>query len=270
MKSRLLKGLIIVIALPALIFPTLALGYILYRGLPELGVMILLDSSSVPYGLGGQIIGSLLLMIGAFLIATPVALGLAVWLQTKPQNACWLDSVTNILYLLQGIPPIVYGLCGLVVLVQLLDWGISLLAGVVVLAAIILPMLTLNFSHILNRIPPEYTEAGFSLGLGPAGVLMRIWLPAAWQGLVTAILLSLARTLSETAPILFTATVFSGVIWPASWFSPVTTLQTHIFFLAQEGLDAQAINSAWAAAVILIGLISLFSLAALWLRYRHP
>ncbi len=270
MKSRFLKGLIIVIALPVLIFPTLALGYVLYRGLPGLEAMTLLDADSNPHGLGGQMIGSLLLMIGAFLFATPVALGLAVWLQINPQKICWSGSVTNALYLLQGIPPIVYGLCGLVVLVHVLDWGISLLAGMGVLAAVIFPMLTLNFTHVLNRIPPEFTEAGLSLGLGPAGVLMRIWLPAAWPGVVTAILLSLARTLSETAPILFTATVFSGVVWPASWFSPVTTLQTHIFFLAQEGLDEQAINSAWAAAVILIGLISLFSLAALWLRRKYP
>jgi phosphate transport system permease protein len=66
-------------------------------------------------------------------------------------------------------------------------------------------------------------------GLGDGALIRRVWLPAAWPALLTGLLLGMARALSETAPILFTATVFSGVIWPDSLFTPVTTLQNHIF-----------------------------------------
>ncbi|HHJ38850.1 MAG: hypothetical protein AXA67_00265 [Methylothermaceae bacteria B42] len=266
MKGRLFKCFILIMALPAFVLPILVLGYILYQGVPSLMEIIGASNGRL---LTGQMLGSLLLMVGACLIASPVALGLAIFLHSKPQDSPWLSKISGLLYLLQGIPPIVYGLCGLAALVHLLQWGVSLLAGMVILSVVILPMLTLNCHHALNRIPAEYTEAGRSLGLGQKDILIRVWIPVAWPGLVTAILLSLARTLSETAPILFTATVFAGVIWPGSWFSPVTTLQTQIFYLAQEGLNDQAIHSAWAAAMILVALISLFSLAALWLRHRY-
>jgi len=175
----------------------------------------------------------------------------------------WLLSL---LHLLQGIPPIVYGLCGLIVLVHMLHWGMSLLTGMTILAVIILPMLVLNTVHAIDRIPLERTEAARALGLSSGQIIRRVWLPAAWQSLLTGLLLGMARALSETAPILFTATVFSGVAWPDSLFSPVTSLQTHIFYLAQEGGNAAAVDIAWASAVILVALVTTLSLTASALR----
>ncbi|WP_022947364.1 PstA family ABC transporter permease [Methylohalobius crimeensis] len=267
MSSRIAQALIALLALPALVLPAAILGYILMRGLPGLGRIFSADEAAgfgLGEGLTGQIAGSLLLTTGACLVAAPVALGLAVWLHLRQSDANrpWL----TLLHLLQGIPPIVYGLWGLAVFVHLLHWGVSLLAGILILAAVILPMLTLGSLDALARIPPERTEAARALGLSDSAIVARVWLPGAGTGLATGLLLAMARTLSETAPILFTATVFSGIIWPDSWFSPVTTLQTHIFYLAQEGVDPRAIDNAWAAAVVLIGLVLTFSLTALWLR----
>jgi phosphate transport system permease protein len=171
-----------------------------------------------------------------------------------------------LLNMLQGIPPIVFGLCGLILFVHLLQWGVSLLTGAVVLAAVILPLLVLNTIAALERIPFEQTEAAQALGLSHAALIWRVWLPQAWPGIVTGLLLAMARALSETAPILFTATVFSGVVWPDSIFAPVTTLQTHIFYLAQEGNNAQATQVAWGSAVVLIFIVAVFGLLARWLK----
>ncbi|GAB6067932.1 phosphate ABC transporter permease PstA [Methylothermus subterraneus] len=252
MKTWTVKVLISLLALPALLLPVVALGYILGRGIP--GLRQVLGGEAEGFGLGGglagQAVGSALLTAGACAVAAPVALGLAVWVRLYRKDR-WLTG----LYLLQGIPPIVYGLCGLAVFVQLLHWGICLLAGILTLAALILPPLTLSALEALARVPQEQTEAAFALGLSQWAVVARVWLPGAGAGLATALLLAMARTLSETAPILFTAAVFSGIVWPDSLFSPVTTLQTHIFYLAQEGVDERAIDTAWAAAVALIGLV---------------
>jgi len=258
-----MKVVLIFLAIPALILPTAALIYIIIQALPALHLNLFFGDD------GNQIIsqisGSLLLMSLACVLAAPIALSLALF------HAFWASPkqkivLMTVLHVLQGIPPIVYGLCGLVLLVHLLHWGISLLVGAVILAVVVLPLLSTNAIHALERIPKEQTEAGFALGLNKTSIITKVWLPSAWPSMLTGLLLSMARALSETAPILFTATVFSGITWPDSIFSPVTSLQTHIFYLAQEGSNIQAIQTAWASAVVLLALVLSFSLTACFLR----
>lgn len=266
------KVLILFLALPALLLPAAALGYILYQGLPALSWEFLFSAAEgagfgVSSGILAQLIGSLLLALMAVLLATPLALGSACYylLLASPRQRRWLAAL---LHLLQGIPPVVFGLFGLILFVHLLQWGVSLASGAVILAAVILPMLVLNSIASLERLAHDYTEAGQALGLSHAAVIGRVWLPLAWPGILTGQLLGMARALSETAPILFTATVFSGVVWPDSLFDPVTTLQTHIFYLAQEGNNPQVIEVAWGSAVVLLGMVAGFSLLARWLAPR--
>jgi len=270
MNERRAKILTMLLALPALLLPAACLLYILFKGVPALDwAMLGGGTQAAAFGsitsLWPQIAGSLLLMLGACLLAAPVALGGALF-YALAANARQRRALLAMMHLLVGVPPIVYGLCGLIVLVHLLHWGISLLTGMVILAAIILPMLLLNSVNALARISNGKTEAARALGLSNGQLIRRVWLPAAWPGLLTGLLLGMARALSETAPILFTATVFSGVRWPDSLLSPVTSLQTHIFYLAQEGANARAVDVAWASAVILVLLVTALSFSASALR----
>ena len=270
MTERCAKTLIIMLALPALLLPAVCLLYILFKGIPALDwAMLSATNQASAFGsitaLWPQITGSLLLMLGACLLAAPVALGGTLF-YALIANVTQRKALLGIMHLLVGIPPVVYGLCGLIVLVHMLHWGISLLTGMVILAVIILPMLLMNSVNAIERIPGGKTEAARALGLSNGQLIRRVWLPAAWPGLMTGLLLGMARALSETAPILFTATVFSGVTWPDSLFSPVTSLQTHIFYLAQEGANAGAVDIAWASAVILIILVTVLSFGASALR----
>ena len=268
-NRRLTIILLIGFAAPAVLIPAAVLGYILFHGLSGLVRLTAGGAlASVLTEIKGQMIGSILLTGGACVIAFPVALGVALWLQ-QPEGRRWRRTWQILLHLLQGIPPLVYGLCGLGLLVHLFHWGISLAAGVVVLATVILPQLTLNCLAALQPVPGERIEAARCLGLSEAAVIRRVLLPGAAPGLITALLLAMARTLAETAPILFTAAVFSGIAWPKSLFSPVETLQTHVFYLAQEGLDQQAIDAAWVTAVVLILGVSVCSLAALRSRWHR-
>ncbi|MDQ6953738.1 MAG: ABC transporter permease subunit [Mariprofundaceae bacterium] len=266
-----MKWFLMLLALPAFLFPLASLVYILSHAWDSLSWSLIFgaeESSSMieaGQGLWPQIIGSLWLMLWACILSLPVAISLALF-HALYASRRQQRGLMMILQLLQGIPPIVYGLCGLIVLVHLLHWGISLAAGGVILAVIVLPLLTSNMIHALERIPMEQTESAKALGLSPVQIIGRVWLPLVWSGVLTGILLAMARALSETAPILFTATVFSGVDWPDSMLSPVTSLQTHIFYLAQEGSDAHAVGVAWASAAILLMLILCFSLLALVLR----
>lgn len=264
------KTLTMMLALPALLLPAACLLYILFKGIPALDWAMLIGSSQAEaFGsvtaLWPQITGSVLLMLGACLLAAPVAFGGALF-YALAASVRQQKALLGMMHLLVGIPPIVYGLCGLIVLVHLLHWGISLLTGIVILSVIILPMLLLNSVNAINRVAVSKTEAAQALGLSNGEIIRRVWLPAAWPALMTGLLLGMARALSETAPILFTATVFSGVAWPDSLLSPVTSLQTHIFYLAQEGANAQAVDIAWASAVILVALVTALSFSASALR----
>jgi len=264
-----------ILALPALLLPLACLIYIIVQALPALNWELIVgsnsaanmfgDAASAGHGLWSQISGSLLMMGLACVLAAPIALSIALfhelWASPRQQRI-----LITLLQILQGIPPIVYGLCGLVLLVHLLHWGISLAAGGVILAVVILPLLSSNAIHALERIPVEQTESAKALGLSSGVIISRVWLPMAWPGMLTGLLLAMARALSETAPILFTATVFSGITWPDSIFSPVTSLQTHIFYLAQEGSNQHAVDMAWASAAVLLALVICFSLSARFLR----
>ncbi|MDQ6983033.1 MAG: ABC transporter permease subunit [Mariprofundus sp.] len=270
MNERNAKILTTMLALPALLPPAACLSYILFKGIPVLDWAMLIGSSqAIAFGsistLWPQITGSILLMLGACALAAPVALGGALF-YALAANIRQRQTLLGMMHLLVGIPPIVYGLCGLIVLVHVLHWGISLLTGMVILAVIILPMLLMNSVNAFDRIPGGKTEAARALGLSNGQLIRRVWLPVAWPALMTGLLLGMARALSETAPILFTATVFSGVVWPDSLFSPVTSLQTHIFYLAQEGANAEAVDIAWASAVILVILVTALSFGASALR----
>jgi len=272
-----MKFILILLALPAFLLPAACVVYIISQGLPAMDWSLLAGSSSAEHtaasgnmagaghALWHQISGSLLMMMLANILAAPIALSVALFhaLVANPRQK---NMLLSLLQVLQGIPPIVYGLCGLVLLVHLLHWGISLAAVAVILAVIILPLLSSNMIHAFERIPVALSESATALGLSKADMVVRVWLPASWVSILTGLLLAMARALSETAPILFTATVFSGIAWPDSLFSPVTSLQTHIFYLAQEGSNQHSIDVAWASASVLLLLVLCFSLTALFLR----
>jgi len=270
-RNQLIVVTVGLLAIPAILAPLVCLFYLIVQGVSAWDWALFSGSDSHDAMLSAnltiwpQILGSLALMLGACALALPIAIGVALFHVLRASTR--LQAVTlMLLHLMQGIPPIVYGLSGLVLFVHLMHWGISLLTGQVILAVIIMPLFVENIIKAIERIDINMTQAARSLGLSDAIIIWRVWLPHAWSGILTGLLLGMARALSETAPILFTATVFSGVSFPESLFEPVASLQTHIFYLAQEGASDQARGAAWASALILITLISVLSIGAGALR----
>ena len=115
-------------------------------------------------------------------------------------------------------------------------------------------------------IPKIYHENAAALGLNKSQIIWRVTLPQSFHGIVTGSLIGLARAIGETAPIMFIATAFSGVTVPKSLVEPVSTLPTHILELAQQSTNPQALQNAWGASLILVLLVSSFSLLALFAR----
>jgi phosphate transport system permease protein len=249
----------------------LILAIVIWKGAPALAVDFLL-SESRDFGLSGgifyQAVGTMILMAGAVTVCLPVALGTALFQTEYLKSPRLKRAFRSLIYSLNGVPTILFGLVGYMVFGVLLDTGLSWLTGSLILAVMILPTMEISIQQAIESLPENYREAGTALGLSPWQLMQSIVLPQSAHGIVTGILLGLARAGGETAAIMFTATTFSGVLFPQSFSDPVPTLQTHILILAQEAINPQAIANAWGAGLVLIAMVLLLTLGSLVLRAR--
>ena len=251
----------------------LALVYVVaQRGAPALSWSFFTEQIRLVGAAGGifwNLIGTMILLGTAFILCTPMAVGLAlverVWLRGDGARR----AMRTVLYTLNGLPSILFGLFGFIVFVQWCGWGKSWLVGGIVLALSMLPTVTVALLERLKAIPAKYVEAAAALGLSRAQIVRAVLLPQAWGGLITGSLLGMARAAGETAPIMFTATIFAGATWPRGVVdSPVLTLPYHIFVLAQDSFDPAIGAKLWGTALVLLGIVFSLSLAALPTRLR--
>jgi phosphate transport system permease protein len=173
--------------------------------------------------------GSLLVMIGSVLIATPLGIISAIFCQYyAPRHIARVYRL--LLELLAGIPSVVYGFWGLVVLVPMINRlqppGTSLLAGIAILTLMILPTIALTAEASFANIPTEYLLGAASLGLSPWRTIWGIVIPTAKSGLITGIILETGRAIGETMAVLM---VCGNVVQiPRSLFAPMRTLTANI------------------------------------------
>ncbi len=215
-----------------------------------------------------QILGTILLVVTAGLISFPLALGTAIFKSEFLRRPALHRMFDLLVYGLNGVPSIIFGLFGLIFFVTLLGTGISWFVGSVILAIMILPAIVLATYQAINGIPQIYRESARALGLNRWQVIRTVILPQGLHGAVTGLLLGLARAAGETAPIMFIATAFSGVDIPGTLLEPVSALPTHILALAQQANDPRALQNGWSASLVLLSLVLLLSSAALYSRVK--
>ena len=246
------------------------LGTLFVKGLPAFHAGFLFEESR-DFGLAGgifyQAVGTLILMVTAVLWSLPVALG-SVLFQTEYLSGKFKTFLTQLTYILNATPTILFGLVGYLFFGVYLDKGVSWVTGSLILAVMILPTLQVTFREAVEALPEKYREAGMALGLSRPSQIRRIILPQCFYGLVTGVLLGLARAAGETAAIMFTATPFFGIQLPQSFSDPVPTLQTHILVLAQEAANPESMAQAWGAGLVLLGLVFILTLTAWAFRTR--
>ncbi|CAM4257630.1 phosphate ABC transporter permease PstA [Gillisia hiemivivida] len=247
-------------------------GVILWNGLPAIDFNFLSQASSNFGASGGiiyQIAGSVLMVLFSALICLPVAIGTAIFKSEYVISKKLHAIINTLIYSLNGIPSVIFGIFGLILFVNILGMGISWIVGSIILAMMILPTVTLSTYHSINSIPTVYRESSLSLGLTKWQVIRKVLLPQGFSGAVTGLLIGVARAIGETAPIMFIATAFSGVAFPNSFSEPVSTLPTHILALAQQATNPDALQNAWGSSLVLVTLVVLFSISALCFRLKH-
>ena len=220
-------------------------------------------------GVRDQLAGTVLLVAVTGVLAAPVglALGLGLAEYAPARLARWARTST---LTMGAVPSILLGLWGYWLFSSRLGWGKSWLAGSLALVVLTVPPVAVAVAAAVEALPHERREAALALGLRRDQLVRSVLLPQALPGLVTGLLLGLARAAGETAPLLFTATVFSGTgpIPDGVRDAPVTALPTHVFNLAQDSADPAAQHAAWGAALVLIAVAGLLVLAAAPARRR--
>ena len=247
------------------------IGAILIQGAQAISLEFLFMPARDFGAAGGifyQILGSILLVSVAGFIVLPIAIGTALYraeYERNPRRAYCIDLA---LYSLNAVPSITYGIFGLILFVNILGTGISWFVGSLILAMMMLPTVTLSAYQSMMAVSKDYRESSAALALSRAQQIRFVILPQSFHGIVTGLLIGLARAIGETAPIMFTATAFSGVTVPRSLYEPVASLPTHILALAQQATNPAALQNAWGASFVLVMLVMFFSALAYYARYK--
>ncbi|MDR2572999.1 MAG: phosphate ABC transporter permease PstA [Desulfovibrio sp.] len=215
------------------------------------------------------IVGTALLSAGALFVAFPTGVATAVYLHeyAGKSRAAWYIrlGIAN----LAGVPSVVFGLFGLAFFVTWCGFGVSILSGVLTLAALSLPVIISTAEEALRQVPDTYREASLALGATKGQTISRVVFPAALPGMLTGAILGVARAAGETAAIMFTAAVFYTPKTPDSPFSSVMALPYHMYVLATAGTEIEKTRPLqYGTALVLIALVLGMNIAAIILRDR--
>lgn len=247
-------------------------GAILLRGLPSVSWRFLTEQIRLVGADGGiffNLLGTGILISTALAVSAPMAFGIGLLHGVYLRSERGRNRLALLLYLLNGVPSLLFGLFGFIVFVKGLGWGKSWLCGGILLGFMILPTVSVSLMEKIQSLPRAYVESATALGLSTPQVIWSVIVPQSLGGWITGSLLGLARAAGETAPILFTATIFAGASFPKGIKeSPVLSLPYHIFILAQDSFDPAAGGKVWGTAVVLLVMVTALSLAALPFRLR--
>lgn len=229
--------------------------YIVAQGAPNLSLDLLFgEYSSRSPSIVPAMLGTLYLVLISLGIGAPIGILAAVFLsEYSKSNSPIVKVIRLAVETLSGIPSIVYGLFGYLVFVAYLKMGYSLLGGGITLALMVLPVIVRGVEESLRAVPNSLREASFALGAGKADTTFRIVLPCAMPGIITSIILSIGRVLSESAVLLVTVGMVVNRV-PASPLSPGTSLALDIYYFASYGYREEASATALVLLVLVLAL----------------
>jgi phosphate transport system permease protein len=210
-------------------------------------------------GIKSAILGTIEIVALASAIAVPIGIGVAVWLVEYGRNSWFASTVRFFVDVLTGVPSIVFGLFVYIVLVVGTGTTYAGYKGSIALSLLMLPVVIRSAEVILELVPAGLRESALALGAPRWKVIFSIVLPTALPGMVTGVLLAVARAAGETAPLLFTAASTHGTTFNLGQF--MNSLPVQIYDDVTSPTTA-VVNRAWGAALTLVTLILLLNLLA--------
>lgn len=239
----------------------LILGYLVYYGGRSLDwnffTKLPLPPGEIGGGMANAIVGTLEIVGIAALIGLPVGFLAGVYL-SEFEDKVFASAVRYVSDLLNGIPSIVVGLLGWALLVRPMK-GFSALAGSIALTVMLIPVVTRQTEQFLREVPNSLREGALALGANKWKMIATVVVPAGSKGVLTGMILGVARISGESAPLLFTA--FNNQFWGGGVTQPTASLPMMIYTHAQAPYDDWH-RQAWAAGLVLLTLVLVANMAA--------
>ncbi len=235
----------------------LIIGFVLVKGAPTLFANPHLlfgkyEFNSEKITILPSIVTTLMTVALSLLVAVPIGICTAIFLnEYAKRNNVFIKIIRGAIDLLNGVPSIVYGLFGMITFVALIKGRSTIMAGSLTVGIMLLPTIVRSTEESLKSVQDSLREGSFALGAGKMRTIFKIVLPSALPGILSAIILSMGRVISESAPFIYTmGSVISAM--PGGYFDSNATLAVALYRLSGEGWY---VNEAYATAVVLIVLV---------------
>ena len=258
-SDQILKGLIYLAAAIAIAILAGIMVYVFVRGIPQVSwefLSTVQSSIKGTFGILGNIVNTLYIIVITLMIAVPVGVGSAIYLNEYAKPGRLVRSIEFTTEILSGIPSIIFGLFGMVVFGKVLGLSYSVLTGSFTLTLMVLPLITRNTQEALRTVPDSYRSGALGIGATKWYMIRTILLPSAAPGILTGIILSVGRIVGESAALLFTAG--SDFRLPRNLFSKLFessgTLTIQLYLSMQKAKYDQAFGIAVVLLVIVLGI----------------
>ena len=239
------------------------IGYILYRGVPNLSWQLVSTQTSYirdTIGILPNLVNTVYIILVAMAIALPLGVGAAIYLTEYSKNRHLTQLIEFAAETLTGIPSILFGLVGMLLFVQRMGLGAGILAGGLTLVMMILPTIVRTTQESLKTVPQAYREGALALGAGKWRMIRTVVLPSAVDGIVTGCILAIGRITGESAALLFTAGFglkLNSFVKALHSSSATLTVALYVYASEQGKIDV-----AFAIALILLALTLIINLGA--------
>lgn len=257
--DNILKALIYLAAGVAIALLVGIMGYVFVRGLPQVSWQLLSTVQSSlkgTFGILGNIINTIYIIVITLIIAAPIGIGSAIYLNEYAKPGKLVRTIEFTTEILSGIPSIIFGLFGMVFFGMTLKLGYSVLTGSFTLTLMVLPLITRNTQEALKTVPDSYRSGALGIGATKWYMIRTILLPSAAPGIMTGVILSIGRIVGESAAFLFTAG--SGFQLPKNLFGKLFessgTLTIQLYLSMQKAKYDQAFGIAVVLLIIVLGI----------------
>ena len=257
--DNILKVLIYLAAGVAIALLVGIMGYVFVRGLPQVSWQLLSPVQSSlkgTFGILGNIINTIYIIVITLIIAAPIGIGSAIYLNEYAKPGKLVRTIEFTTEILSGIPSIIFGLFGMVFFGMTLKLGYSVLTGSFTLTLMVLPLITRNTQEALKTVPDSYRSGALGIGATKWYMIRTILLPSAAPGILTGVILSIGRIVGESAALLFTAG--SGFQLPKNLFGKLFessgTLTIQLYLSMQKAKYDQAFGIAVVLLIIVLGI----------------
>lgn len=248
------------------LFLVLILGFIISKGIGVINWKFLTtmpEDGMTKGGIYPAIIGTFCLVGGSMLFAFPIGVMSGIFIHEYAPNGFFKNFVQLMTNNLAGVPSIVFGLFGMSLFVNKLEFGDSILAGSLTLGLLVLPVVIRTTEEALKSVNDSFRLASYGLGANKLQTIWRVVLPIATPNIITGLILSIGRVSGETAPILFTVAAYYLPTLPDSMYDQVMALPYHLYVLSTSGTNIkESRDMAYGTALVLVLIVLIANLVA--------